>query len=344
MTRLLAFVRLSRPLFLYGGFAGVALGVAVAARYGHRIDGVTYAWVQAMVTAFQLMVHYANDYFDREGDVHARRTPWSGGSGILIEGTLPPMVALGAALVCAAVGLGVAARFAVAGDPAVGVIGAAIGVLAWSYSAPPLRLTDRGLGEIDTVLVVAVLVPLAGYAAFATEFDDRIVRAVTGPAVAMLAMMLSVELPDAGADLLAGKRNLVVRWGPSRTWQLIAIAGCLAVGIAAVTAFRQGAGVALIALVPAGVCCAALVRFAIVDPRPASIAFWGVALYATTVTGLAVAYAATWTHALSPYATTVTELAVAYAATWTHALSPYATTVTELAVAYAATSTHALSP
>ena len=71
MRALLAFVRLSRPLFLYGGFAGVALGAAVARHLGHALDAATYLWAQGLVSAFHLMVHYANDYFDRAAD----RTP-----------------------------------------------------------------------------------------------------------------------------------------------------------------------------------------------------------------------------------------------------------------------------
>jgi len=292
VSRLLAFVRLSRPLFLYGGFAGVALGAAVAHAAGVRIDVATYLWVQALVTAFQLMVHYANDYFDREADVHATRTAWSGGSGVVATGALGPRVALGAALVCAALGLAVTARFALAGNATVAWLGLAIAVLAWCYSAPPLRLSARGLGELDTAVVVAVLVPFAGYAAFAGRIDEPLSAVVTSTALAMFAMMLCVELPDAGCDRAAGKRTLVVRLGPSRVWQLITIATVIAVAHAALIAYRLEAGPWLVALAPAVFTAAQLLRVVRGDPRPAAIARWGVLLYATTATGLAVAYAA----------------------------------------------------
>ena len=291
MKGLLAFVRLSRPLFLYGGFAGVALGAAVAAWSGRRLDVATYVWAQALVTAFHLMVHYANDYFDRECDAGATRTAWSGGSGILVAGELQPRVALFAAVACAVLGLAVCARFALAGNPVVALTGIGIFVFAWCYSAPPVRLAARRLGELDTVLVVAVLVPFAGYAAFAGRIDDPILTAVLAPAGAMFAMMLCVELPDANSDFLAGKRNLVVAWGPARAWQLITVAACFAVLTAVTWALKNGAGIATVALAPAAVSAFALVRYATRDPRPASMALWGIALYATTVTGLAAVYA-----------------------------------------------------
>ena len=47
----------------------------------------------------------------------------------------------------------------------------------------------------------------------------------------------------------------------------------------------------LLALVPAAVAALQLVRLVRGDPRPASIALWGVVLYATTATGLAVVFA-----------------------------------------------------
>jgi 1,4-dihydroxy-2-naphthoate polyprenyltransferase len=291
VSRLIAFVRLSRPLFLYGGFAGVALGAAVARSAGLRIDGATYAWAQAMVTSFQLMVHYANDYFDRGADAESTPTAWSGGSGVLTAGALQPRVALVAALVCAALGLAAAARFALAGNAAVAWLGAVIAVLAWCYSAPPVRLAARGLGELDTAVIVGALVPFVGYAAFAGRIGEPLSGVVTSTALAMFAMMLCVELPDAGWDRAAGKRTLVVRMGPSRAWQFITIAAAIAVAHAVLNAYRVEAGWWLLALAPAAAAALQLLRLVRGDPRPASIARWGVALYATTVTGLAFIYA-----------------------------------------------------
>jgi 1,4-dihydroxy-2-naphthoate octaprenyltransferase len=291
LTPLRAFVRLSRPLFLYGGFAGVALGAAVAHRMGRPLDVATYGWVQLMVSSFHLMVHYANDYFDRESDAQAVPTRWSGGSRVLVDGHLGPHVALAASLACMVLGLVACARFVLVGEPLVAALGIAILVFAWGYSAPPVRFAVRGLGELDTALVVAVLFPFAAYAAFAGRIDEPIAVAVLAPAAAMIAMMLGVELPDADCDAGAGKRNLVVRWGCARAWQLITAASAFAALFAIVLALRVHAGIATLALVPAAYAASRLIRLASGDPRPGSIAFWGVALYATVVTGLVAAYA-----------------------------------------------------
>lgn len=277
---------------MYGGFAGVALGAAVAAWTGHRIDARAYLGSQTLVTAFQLMVHYANEYFDRHGDRAPDRTPWSGGSGVLAGGALSPRVALVAALVCAAAGVTTSVAFAMAGNRVVAALGIAIGLLAWSYSAPPLRLAARGLGELDTAVIVAVLVPAASYAALTGTVDGHLGRAVTAPFFAMLAMMLCVELPDAGADRLAGKRTLVVRLGFAHVWNALAVLTTLTLLLTIGQVIRLGTLLGGLAIAPAVVIGGFLVRRALGDPRPAALAFLGVALYALVVTGLVLAYAA----------------------------------------------------
>ena len=217
MSRLWAFIRLGRPLFLGGGFVLYALGAAIAHATGHAIDGYRYALGQGAVTAFQLMVHYANDYFDLEAD-RANQTPtaWSGGSRVLPGGELPPQVALYAALVLAAIGAGLAL---VLGGHALATL-AVIFVLAWSYSAPPLRLCATGLGELDTALVVTVLVPYLAFTLQGGTSLAMLALTVAPPALLQFAMLVAIEFPDAAGDAATGKRTLVVRLGASAAARL----------------------------------------------------------------------------------------------------------------------------
>ncbi|HEY0712862.1 MAG TPA: prenyltransferase [Polyangia bacterium] len=222
-----AFIRLGRPLFLGGGFILYALGAAIAAHAGHPLDLRAYLIGQAVVTSFQLMTHYANDYFDYEADV-ANTTPtrWSGGSRVLPAGEIPRVAALIAALVLAGLGIVFAVWFELTVGPArtAAPVLLAMFALSWAYSAPPLRLHSRGVGELDVAVVVTGLVPLLG---FWGQAPDLVGLRVLGLALVPLfllqvAMTLAIEFPDHAGDHATGKRTLVVRLGPARAARLFA--------------------------------------------------------------------------------------------------------------------------
>src|SRR4029079_16191639 len=97
-------------------------------------------------------------------------------------------------------------------------------VLAWEYSAPPLRLCATGLGELDTAVVVTGLVPLLGFYLQAPDLRCAgvLVLAIVPLALLQLAMLLAIEFPDAAGDAATDKRTLVVRLGAARAARLYA--------------------------------------------------------------------------------------------------------------------------
>jgi len=225
-----AFLRLGRPLFLGGGVVLYALGAMIAAATGHAIDGPRYALGQGAVIAFQWMTHYANEYFDYEADL-ANRTPtrWSGGSRVLVNGELPRKVALVAALGLLVIGAGLSAlvvRDQAAALPTL----LAMAALAWAYSAPPLRLCARGLGEVATAIIVTGLVPFLGFSLQAPDLAGvgTLLLALAPLALLQVAMLIAVKLPDVEADAAVGKRTLVVRFGSERGAQLYVVITTLA--------------------------------------------------------------------------------------------------------------------
>jgi 1,4-dihydroxy-2-naphthoate polyprenyltransferase len=285
VTSLVAFVRLGRPLFLGGGFILFAIGAAVAAATGHALDWHRYALGQLCVTAFQLMTHYANDYFDLEADrANATPTAWSGGSRVLPDGELSPRVALVAALVLA--GLGCVAAIVL--GHALGTL-AVIAVLAWSYSAPPLRLCARGLGELTTAIVVTVLVPLVGFELQAPDFRGAALLGLSVVPLALLqfAMLVAIEFPDAAGDAATGKRTLVVQLG-ARAASLLYVGAVVAAYAWPVAALAFGLPVrtAVLMLVPAPIAAWRIARMLSGDHAdPAAyetLTFWAVALLVAT--------------------------------------------------------------
>jgi 1,4-dihydroxy-2-naphthoate octaprenyltransferase len=225
LATLHAFVRLGRPLFLGGGFVLYALGAAIA-RLAPGFDAAGFSWRryalgQAVVTAFQLMTHYSNDYFDYEADcANATPTRWSGGSRVLALGTLPIRVALVTALVLATLGaaFGVMVVRDSGGHAGIAALVLAMGFLSWEYSGPPLRLHSTGWGELTVAVVVTGLVPGLGFALQAGSPGDThgiglLLLALVPLAALQFAMLLAIEFPDARGDAATDKRTLVVRLG-----------------------------------------------------------------------------------------------------------------------------------
>jgi len=282
-----AFIKLGRPKFLAGGFVLYGMGAALAVAAGAPFEAARFAWGQVVVTAAQLMTHYANDFFDLEAD-RANRTPtaWSGGSRVLPDGLLPPRVALVAARTLGAIALGAACVLAArARDlPLLLPLALLITALAWSYSAPPLRLAARGLGELTTAVVVSLCVPVLGYYLQARQIDGRILAACLLPCALQFAMLLAIELPDAAGDAVAGKRTLVVRLGAAagaRSYAALTIAGFGALPLLALGALPARVAVAPLALAPIAIWQAMRVARGYADPaRWGSVAFWSVALLA----------------------------------------------------------------
>jgi 1,4-dihydroxy-2-naphthoate octaprenyltransferase len=279
-----ALIRLGRPLFLGGGFILFALGSIIA---GRSINISRYIIGQCAVTAFQLMTHYANDYFDYEAD-QANKTPtkWSGGSRVLPAGELPRHVALVAALVLAVLGLTASAALSSTG--ALGILFAIV-VLAWSYSAPPFRLCARGLGELTTAIVVTVLVPLLGFTlqgGDATRDATKMLALTIAPlAMLQFAMLLAIEFPDAAGDAMTGKRTLVVKLG-ARTAALLYLVITLLAFVWLAIAYACGlpGHVAALMAVPAPIAIWRIARIA--DHADASaferLTFWAVFLLVST--------------------------------------------------------------
>jgi 1,4-dihydroxy-2-naphthoate octaprenyltransferase len=208
-----AFAVLTRAHFLLGGIVMYGLGMMAAYNCGAVLRPARLLWGQLGVTAIQLVTHFINEYYDVERDaLVVNPTLFSGGSRILPAGRLPMGIAVRAAWVCACVGLAVTLTV---GWPALPIYGAAV-VIGYGYSAPPLHLMTRGLGEPAAASTVALLTPLAGYSVALGRVDGYVLLVILPLLALSLAFMIAVELPDYEADRPTGKRNWVVRLGRRR--------------------------------------------------------------------------------------------------------------------------------
>jgi 1,4-dihydroxy-2-naphthoate polyprenyltransferase len=172
-----------------------------------------------------------NDMFDRESDKrNLNWGPFTGGGRSLQEGGLDlaalrrgSEVALGLSAL-AAIGL----LLQVPEPLAVLTVLVPFTVLALAYTAPPLKLSHRGLGEMDVALTHGPGVVVFAHVAQGGSALDPVpwlMGLVIG--LAILPAILLSGIPDRPADMAAGKRTLAVQLGASGAAKLAVIATVL---------------------------------------------------------------------------------------------------------------------
>jgi 1,4-dihydroxy-2-naphthoate octaprenyltransferase len=98
----------------------------------------------------------------------------------------------------------------------------------WFYSAPPLRLAYRGLGEFSMILSVGLLIPGLGYLVTNGQMNQDGLFFMVPLMLYGLAFILTVEIPDMEADRLGDKRTWVAQKGRGFGFTVIAASFLLA--------------------------------------------------------------------------------------------------------------------
>ena len=207
-------LRTTRLPFLSATLVPVLLGIAIAARHGD------FQWWLALVTIIgasfaHLGINVSNDIFDTlsgADEANVNPTRFSGGSRVLIYDllTLRQLVAIDLGLFGAAAAIGLYLVWATASQTLllIGVVGIALGI---AYTAPPLKLVYRGVGEIAVAIGFGPIMLLGAYVVQTGSLSWEAALASV-PVAILVALILYVnEIPDRVGDAAAGKRTLPVR-------------------------------------------------------------------------------------------------------------------------------------
>jgi 1,4-dihydroxy-2-naphthoate polyprenyltransferase len=211
-------LRATRLPFLSATIVPVVLGIAVAAAHG------SFDLLAAVLTLFgasfvQLGLNVANDVFDTvqgADDANVTPTRYSGGSRVIQYGlmTLRQMAVLSAGFYGAGVAIGLV-LLAYRGSVALLLIGVVGIVVSVAYTAAPLKLVYRGLGELAVALGFGPLMVLGAYVVQTQGALAWEPFVISIPIALLVASILYVnEIPDRRGDARAGKRTLPVRFGP----------------------------------------------------------------------------------------------------------------------------------
>ena len=241
-----------RPASLTASAVPVLVGTALAADEAFRPGLFAMAFLGSL--ALQSGTNLANDYYDHVQGVDTASS--LGPSGVIQRGLLPPQavllggfVAFGAAAV---LGLVIAAFV---GWPVL-ALGAASLLAGFAYTAPPLKLAYRGLGEVTVFAFMGPAVVMgAAYVQLETWTWSAFLASIPVGLLAS-AILHANNLRDIEDDRAHGKRTVATLLGrPAADYELAALvtaAFAIALALAILGAAPLTTLVALAAL-PAGV-------------------------------------------------------------------------------------------
>jgi 1,4-dihydroxy-2-naphthoate octaprenyltransferase len=238
-------LRATRLPFLTATIVPVLLGIAIAAANG-SFDLVAAVLTVIGASFVHLGLNVANDVFDTAqgaDDANVTPTAYSGGSRVIQYGlvSLSRMAIISAA--CFAIGGAIGLLLlATRGSTELLIIGLLGFVIAIGYTAPPLKLVYRGLGELAVAIGFGPLMLLGAYVVQTGAFAwEPFVASIPVALLVMLILYVN-EIPDRRGDAHAGKRTLPVRFS-----QVTIVTGYL---VAAAAAFLTVVGGVVVGILP----------------------------------------------------------------------------------------------
>jgi len=252
----LLLLRELRAPFFTASVVPVLLGASLAFYHTGSWHWPLFLWALAGTVLVHAGANVANDYFDHlsgndEANVVFVR-PFTGGSRMIQNKLLSPREVLALSLVCFAAGSAIGLYLAVRVGLFLLILGV-IGILGgFFYTAPPVSLVSRGIGELVIAINFGVLPVVGAYFVQTRSFRWDVVLFSLPVAVLISAVLFINQFQDYEADKAVGKRNWVVRLGRRRASQVFFfLMGAWMLPIIAAVLTGAGPALCLIALLPA---------------------------------------------------------------------------------------------
>lgn len=195
------------------------LGAGLAYHYSGNFafnSGNNILWACLGALFAHIASNLLNDYYDYKNgtdNLNSRPTSFTGGSRMIQNGILSPDKILSVAwlFLLATIGIGLYLNSQLAGNWLL-LIGAIGILLVYFYSAPPIKLVERGLGEIAVGLGFSTVIILGIFYVMTGRFAWTPVIASIPLGILMFLMIFINEFQDEQFDRKAGKRHLVTRF------------------------------------------------------------------------------------------------------------------------------------
>ena len=214
-------ILLSRIPFLSVAVLPYILGTLLAQRLTGNFSLAIFLLGLFGAILIQLAAHYNGEIYDIKEDRFAAalgRNLFSGGSQVLVKKLIAErrVKILVYTVVLFALVIGIILQFYFKTGKWTLLLGASGIICGLFYSLPPLRLVNRGLGEVFIAYSFGFLAVNAGFYIQASRFNILAIFVSLPIACAVANIILINEYPDYQADKETGKKNLLVRIGQEK--------------------------------------------------------------------------------------------------------------------------------
>lgn len=211
-------LQLSRLPFHLVGVLPFILGMVLAWRITGSFNLSVFIISIIAVVLIMLSTYYAGEYYDLHVDrlsAGMEKNAFSGGTQVIVRNLIPHNHARIASYVTIALAciIGVILQFYYKTGLWTIPLGVSGTISGFYYSTPPMRWVKRGIGE-SLIGYCYGWLPVAASFYLQSGGIAEIVHWVSVPiACTIFNVILINEFPDYPADIIEGKRNLVVRLG-----------------------------------------------------------------------------------------------------------------------------------
>jgi 1,4-dihydroxy-2-naphthoate octaprenyltransferase len=214
-------IRLSRPPFHTVGVLPFILGTLLAYRITASFSPDIFLLGVSGVILIMLSTYQSGEYFDyREDEISKKlyKSKFAGGSGVIPEKLLSRRVALWTSilsLVLAGI-IGCVLQFILNTGPYTLILGSIGAFSGFFYSTRPIRLVQRGIGEIFIGFCYGWL-PVASAYYIQTGSIHPVIHWMAIPiGLTIFNVIFLNEFHDYEADRATGKKNLLYRLGKTK--------------------------------------------------------------------------------------------------------------------------------
>jgi 1,4-dihydroxy-2-naphthoate polyprenyltransferase len=240
MSSFSAWMAQIRANFLVLAVFLVGIGLAVTWNYQSAADFsfLHAAMIMTGVVLAHISVNLFNEYsdFSTRIDFHTNRTPFSGGSGMLVTGRTRPRNVLLVAILTLLTAFGIGVYFSIVAHWSILLIAILGGFTIVSYTP---FLSRFMLGELFAGLMLGTLVVIGTFIAmtaspgmsFSEIVTTRLILISIPPGILTSLLLLINEFPDVEADRNGKRNHLVIRFGKQKAAWIYAFGIFLTFGI-----------------------------------------------------------------------------------------------------------------